>query len=178
VRGFGDRATILLSGGNSVFNQPNGSGRQYPWNLSDTGTWWWGAGGETLAQCDGSLDHGWSTQHEAWDGGKMDDWISAKGSNRTMGYLTRSDIRVQRRLVRFHDHREWRLVLVAAFHRSHRNGFRQRYRLSSGGPRAPGGGESTPRRAAAAARTITRRHLRRRGGKAARWTSRRRRPRP
>jgi phospholipase C len=92
VRGFGDRAAVLLSGGNSVFNQPNGSGRQYPWNLSDTSTWWWGAGGETLAQCDGSLDHGWSTQHEAWNGGKMDDWISAKGSNRTMGYLTRSDI--------------------------------------------------------------------------------------
>jgi phospholipase C len=91
VRGFGDRATVLLPGGYGVFNQPNGSGRQYPWNLSN-GSGNSAAGAETLAQCDGSLDHGWSTQHEAWDGGKMDAWISAKGSDRTMGYLTRSDI--------------------------------------------------------------------------------------
>jgi phospholipase C len=91
VRGFGDRATILLPGGYSVFDQPNGSSRQYPWNLSN-GSGDGVASAETLAQCDGSLDHGWSTQHEAWDGGKMDAWISAKGSNRTMGYLTRSDI--------------------------------------------------------------------------------------
>ena len=91
VRGFADRSGILLSGGYSVFNQPNGSGRQYPWNLSN-GSGNIFAGAETLAQCDGSLDHGWSTQHAAWNGGKMDSWVSAKGSNRTMGYLTRSDI--------------------------------------------------------------------------------------
>ncbi len=91
VRGFGDQATILLSGGNSVFNQPDGSSRQYPWWMSDTPSED-GATGAELAQCDGSLDHSWSTQHEAWDNGKMDDWISAKGSVRTMGYLTRSDI--------------------------------------------------------------------------------------
>jgi phospholipase C len=92
VRGFDDRATIQISGGNSVFNQPNGSGRQYPWQLSDTNTWWWGTTKEELAQCDGSLDHSWSTQHSAWNTGKMDAWISAKGSSRTMGYLNRSDI--------------------------------------------------------------------------------------
>ena len=91
VRGFGDRASVLLSGGYSVFNQPNGSGRQYPWNLSN-GSGNIVASAETLAQCDGSLDHSWSTQHEAWDGGKMDAWVSAKGSNRTMGYLTRKDV--------------------------------------------------------------------------------------
>ena len=91
VRGFADRAAVSLPGGYSVFDQPNGSGRQYPWNLSN-GSGNIFAGAETLAQCDGSLDHGWSTQHEAWDGGKMDDWISAKGSSRTMGYLTRGDI--------------------------------------------------------------------------------------
>jgi phospholipase C len=91
VRGFADRATIQLPGGYSVFNQPDGSGRQYPWNLSN-GSGNIFAGAETLAQCDGSLDHSWSTQHEAWATGAMDDWVSAKGSNRTMGYLTRSDI--------------------------------------------------------------------------------------
>ncbi|MBF9068536.1 phosphocholine-specific phospholipase C [Streptacidiphilus fuscans] len=92
VRGFDDRSAIQISGGNSVFNQPNGSGRQYPWQLSDTSTWWWGVSKEQLAQCDGSLDHSWSTQHSAWNNGKMDSWISAKGSNRTMGFMTRSDI--------------------------------------------------------------------------------------
>ncbi|MEY9941753.1 phosphocholine-specific phospholipase C [Streptacidiphilus sp. MAP5-3] len=92
VRGFDDRSAIQISGGNSVFNQPNGSGRQYPWQLSDTSTWWWGVSKEQLAQCDGSLDHSWSTQHTAWNNGKMDSWISAKGSDRTMGFMTRSDI--------------------------------------------------------------------------------------
>ncbi|PWI45698.1 phospholipase C, phosphocholine-specific [Streptomyces sp. ICBB 8177] len=90
VRGFGDRATITLSGGASVFNQPNGSGRQYPWQLSANNSVV--VSPETLAQCDGSLDHGWATQHSAWNGGKMDNWISAKGSNRTMGFLNRDDI--------------------------------------------------------------------------------------
>ena len=91
VRGFGDRATVELSGGYSVFDQPNGSGRQYPWQMSTTAA----ADGqtpETLAQCDGSLDHSWATQHSAWNNGKMDSWVSAKGSVRTMGYLNRSDI--------------------------------------------------------------------------------------
>jgi phospholipase C len=91
VRGFADRTGIQLSGGYSVFNQPSGSGRQYPWNLSAT-SGAWDAGPETLAQCDGSLDHSWDTQHAAWNTGKMDSWVSAKGSNRTLGYLTRSDI--------------------------------------------------------------------------------------
>ncbi|MFE0461145.1 phosphocholine-specific phospholipase C [Kitasatospora sp. NPDC058965] len=92
VRGFGDRATIQLSGGYNVFNQPNGSGRQYPWQLSATSTWWWGVSKEQLAQCDGSLDHSWGTQHSAWNNGRMDSWISAKGSDRTMGFMNRSDI--------------------------------------------------------------------------------------
>ncbi|MEV4556617.1 phosphocholine-specific phospholipase C [Kitasatospora sp. NPDC049285] len=92
VRGFADRSAILTAGGNSVFNQVNGSGRQYPWQLSANNTWWWGTSAESIAQCDGSLDHGWSTQHSAWNAGKMDNWISAKGSNRTMGYMARADI--------------------------------------------------------------------------------------
>ncbi|MEZ0067501.1 phospholipase C [Streptacidiphilus sp. MAP12-20] len=91
VRGFGDRATVQLSGGYNVFDQPNGSGRQYPWQMSTTAPAS-GQTSETIAQCDGSLDHSWSTQHKAWNNGKMDSWISAKGSNRTMGYLSRGDI--------------------------------------------------------------------------------------
>ncbi len=91
VRGFGDRAGISLSGGAGVFDQPDGSGRQYPWKLSDTSPFL-GVTPEKLAQCDGSLDHGWSSQHSAWNNGKLDNWVSAKGSNRTMGYLDRGDI--------------------------------------------------------------------------------------
>ena len=91
VRGFGDRAGITLSGSYSVFDQPNGTSRLYPWALSSTPPMS-GQSSEIVAQCDGSLDHGWSTQHSAWNNGKMDSWVSAKGNIRTLGYLTRQDI--------------------------------------------------------------------------------------
>ncbi|MFD9126761.1 phosphocholine-specific phospholipase C [Kitasatospora sp. NPDC059571] len=91
VRGFADRSAIQVAGGYSVFNQPNGLGRQYPWQFSATKP----AGGadpERLAQCNGDLSHAWSDQHKAWNGGKLDSWVSAKGNVRTLGYLTRADI--------------------------------------------------------------------------------------
>ncbi|MBY8881994.1 phosphocholine-specific phospholipase C [Actinacidiphila acidipaludis] len=91
VRGFGDRSGIQLSGGHSVFDQPNGSGRQYPWQLSATKP----AGGadpERLAQCSGDLAHSWIDQHAAWNGGRLDGWVSAKGNLRTLGHLTRADL--------------------------------------------------------------------------------------
>ncbi|MFI9274455.1 phosphocholine-specific phospholipase C [Kitasatospora sp. NPDC052896] len=93
VRGFGDRSAITIGGnGTSVFNQPGLLwGHQYPWQLSTTPSAF-GITGEKYAQCDQSLDHGWSTQHKAWNNGKMDSWISAKLSDRTMGFLNRSDI--------------------------------------------------------------------------------------
>ncbi|WP_030275789.1 phosphocholine-specific phospholipase C [Streptomyces sp. NRRL B-24484] len=91
VRGFADRSAIQVAGGYSVFNQPNGLGRQYPWQFSATKP----AGGadpERLAQCNGDLSHAWSDQHKAWNGGKLDSWVSAKGNVRTLGHLTRADI--------------------------------------------------------------------------------------
>jgi phospholipase C len=45
-----------------------------------------GADPEKLAQCDGSLSHSWSSQHTAWNNGKMDSWVLAKLSVRTLGY--------------------------------------------------------------------------------------------
>ena len=90
MRGFSDRSTIEIAGGYSVFNQPNGTGRHYPWQFSATGP----AGGadpERLAQCNGDLAHDWATQHAAWHDGAMDAWVSAKGL-RSLGYLTRADI--------------------------------------------------------------------------------------
>ena len=91
VRGFGDRATIQLAGGHGVFEQPNGGSRQYPWAFSATSP----AGGadpERLAQCNGDLAHAWSDQHAAWNGGRLDSWVSAKGNVRTLGHLRRDDI--------------------------------------------------------------------------------------
>ncbi|MGP9018371.1 phosphocholine-specific phospholipase C [Streptomyces sp. BR1] len=91
VRGFGDRSGILLSGGRSVFNQPNGLSRQYPWKLSSTPASG-GVVGETLAQCNGDLPHSWTSQHSAWNKGRMDNWVSGVGNVRSLGYLDRDDI--------------------------------------------------------------------------------------
>ncbi|MFC4032282.1 phosphocholine-specific phospholipase C [Streptomyces polygonati] len=91
VRGFADRSAIQVAGGYSVFNQSTVIGRQYPWQFSATHP----AGGadpERLAQCNGDLAHSWSDQHTAWNGGKMDSWVLAKGNVRTLGHLTRADI--------------------------------------------------------------------------------------
>ncbi|OKI28504.1 phosphocholine-specific phospholipase C [Streptomyces sp. CB03911] len=91
VRGFADRSAIQIAGGYSVFNQPNGLGRQYPWAFSATKP----AGGadpERLAQCNGDLAHSWNDQHTAWNGGKLDSWVLAKGNVRTLGHLQRADI--------------------------------------------------------------------------------------
>ncbi|MER5886623.1 phospholipase C, phosphocholine-specific [Streptomyces sp. NPDC001941] len=91
VRGFADRSGIQLSGGQPVFNQPSGTGRQYPWRLSDTPAAG-GVDGETIAQCNGDLPHSWSSQHSAWNKGRMDHWVSGVGNVRTLGYLDRASI--------------------------------------------------------------------------------------
>ncbi|MEV6510057.1 phosphocholine-specific phospholipase C [Streptomyces sp. NPDC051642] len=91
VRGFDDRSGITLSGGYPVFDQPNGGGRQYPWKLSATPAAG-GQDGETLAQCNGDLPHSWSSQHSAWNKGRLDNWVSGVGNVRSLGYLDRADI--------------------------------------------------------------------------------------
>ncbi|MEL5955041.1 phospholipase C, phosphocholine-specific [Streptomyces sp. CLV115] len=91
VRGFSDRSGITIGGGRSVFDQPNGTGRQYPWKLSATPA----AGGadpETIAQCNGDLPHSWTSQHAAWNKGRMDNWVTGVGNVRSLGHLERSDI--------------------------------------------------------------------------------------
>ncbi|HEY6500007.1 MAG TPA: phospholipase C, phosphocholine-specific [Streptosporangiaceae bacterium] len=98
VRGFGDRSTILLPGGNSVFQQPDtpavGAGTQYPWKLSGTDDWQGAVppSSELGAANYGGTDHSWLTQHGAWSGGLMNGWIQAKAGPTTMGFLTRSDL--------------------------------------------------------------------------------------
>ncbi|MEU9047148.1 MULTISPECIES: phosphocholine-specific phospholipase C [unclassified Kitasatospora] len=93
VRGFGDRSAVTIGGnGTPVFAQPGLLwGHQYPWQLSTTPSTVF-TSSEKFAQCDQSLDHGWSSQHKAWNNGRMDSWISAKLSDRAMGFMNRSDI--------------------------------------------------------------------------------------
>ncbi|WP_328722338.1 phospholipase C, phosphocholine-specific [Streptomyces sp. NBC_00247] len=91
VRGFDDRSTLTLAGNRPVFDQPNGTGRQFPWKLSATPAAG-GQDGETLAQCNGDLPHSWSSQHSAWNKGRLDNWVAGVGSVRSLGYLDRSDL--------------------------------------------------------------------------------------
>ncbi len=99
VRGFGDRSTITLPGGSSVWQQPTTApgqpvtGTQYPWRLSSgtfTGTQ--PPSPEVGAQNYGGTDHSWESQHGAWYGGLMNAWYFAKGGPTTLGYLNRQDI--------------------------------------------------------------------------------------
>ncbi|GHH87468.1 non-hemolytic phospholipase C [Streptomyces sulfonofaciens] len=103
VRGFGDRSTITLPGGLSVFEQPTSapgqpvSGTQYPWRLSDAPVTAYPAGHqppspEVGAQNYGGTDHSWKSQHVAWYGGLMNAWYSGKGGPTTLGYLDRADL--------------------------------------------------------------------------------------
>ena len=81
VRGFGDRSTILLPGGLSVWEQPTDARRtvaetQYPWRLSGAKSW----SGDTpptpssARQNYGGTSHSWNDQHGAWYGGLMNGW--------------------------------------------------------------------------------------------------------
>src|SRR3546814_13211345 len=75
VRGFGDRDALTLSTGRSVFHQPDPQstdGYLLPFHL-DSFT--------TAAQAIPSTSHDWSVQHQAWNGGKMDQWLPAHRSD-------------------------------------------------------------------------------------------------
>jgi phospholipase C len=98
VRGFGDRSTIQLPGGKSVWEQPKtptaAAETQYPWRLSGAKSW----SGPTPPSAElgaanyGGTSHGWADQHGAWNGGLMNGWYSAKGGPTTLGYLDRKDL--------------------------------------------------------------------------------------
>jgi phospholipase C len=88
VRGFADPTAITLPNGNPVFRQPfpgHAQGYLTPFRYDTT---------TTSAQATPGTDHSWPTQHQAWDNGKMDQWIAAKGPY-TMGYFTQQDIPFQ-----------------------------------------------------------------------------------
>jgi phospholipase C len=84
VRGYGDRQAIRLPNGNSVWHQPlqKEAGYVLPFRPSASDL------GMQFLQ---DLPHDWTTTQMAWNGGRYDQWIAAKGTT-TMAYLTREDI--------------------------------------------------------------------------------------
>ena len=82
VRGFGDPRPATLPNGKSVWHQPNNGGELLPFHPT--------APNLGLQFLDGT-PHDWTTTHQAWNGGRYDQWVAAKGTN-TMAYFTRNDI--------------------------------------------------------------------------------------
>jgi len=85
VRGYGDPRAVKLASGKSVWHQPdanNPDGFVLPFH----------PGAPNLGlQFLQDLAHDWVTTHDAWNNGKYDGWVPAKGTT-TMAHLTRSDI--------------------------------------------------------------------------------------
>lgn len=92
VRGFNDPRALTLANQLPVWLQTNEAGETYaPFrlNIKDTNATWMG-----------SLPHSWTDQVDAFNKGKMDQWLIAKKSGNksyrhmplTMGYYTREDL--------------------------------------------------------------------------------------
>jgi phospholipase C len=95
VRGFSDPHSPKLPSGQPVFYQPTGVPGEYllPWHY-DTAT---------ANPCDLEVDNAWGPMHQALDGGKMDQWLSAEHELAfTMSYYTRADL-------------AWHMALADAF---------------------------------------------------------------
>jgi phospholipase C len=95
VRGFDDPEVLKQHDGRSVFYQrdpENPSGFLLPFHLDTRAT---------SAQKIPSTSHAWAVQHDAWNGGKMDNWLPAHRkadgvkAPYVMGYHTRADIPFQ-----------------------------------------------------------------------------------
>ncbi|MEU9763540.1 phosphocholine-specific phospholipase C [Streptomyces sp. NPDC047987] len=82
VRGFGDPRPVTLPSGKPVWHQASGGKETLPYHpdADDLGM-----------QFIAGLDHDWAGGHNAFNNGKYDNWIPAKGVG-TMAYLTRDDI--------------------------------------------------------------------------------------
>ncbi len=82
VRGFGDPRPATLPNGKPVWHQANNGGELLPFHPDAPNL-----GLQFLA----GTPHDWTTTHQAWNGGRYDQWVAAKGTN-TMAYFTRADI--------------------------------------------------------------------------------------
>jgi phospholipase C, phosphocholine-specific, Pseudomonas-type len=85
VRGFGDKRTLTLPSGRSVWHQPVTAG-------SDDYLLPFRPQADNLGlQFLEDLPHGWNDTQAAFNAGKYDQWVPSKGTT-TMAYLTREDI--------------------------------------------------------------------------------------
>jgi phospholipase C len=85
VRGFGDPRTTTLASGRTVWHQPLTAG-------SDDYVLPFRPQADNLGlQFIEDLPHGWNDTHAAFNAGRYDQWVPAKGTT-TMAYLTREDI--------------------------------------------------------------------------------------
>lgn len=83
VRGYADRITPELSEGRTIWQQRNQDGKMImPFALN---------GQLSDAQHVTSLPHSWPDQHAAWNQGRMDHWIPAKGEM-TMSHFTAAEL--------------------------------------------------------------------------------------
>ncbi|MFD3835751.1 phosphocholine-specific phospholipase C [Streptomyces sp. NPDC058642] len=82
VRGFGDPRPVRHENGRSIWHQSDGTKDVLPFHpeADDLGM-----------QFLEGLPHGWTDGQQAYNGGKYDKWVPAKGTT-TMAYLTRADI--------------------------------------------------------------------------------------
>ena len=83
VRGYADPRAVTLATGKPVFYQPGGTqGYTLPFRPNEANL------GLTFIE---DLAHDWETTHVAWNKGRYDGWVAAKGTT-SMAYLTRHDI--------------------------------------------------------------------------------------
>ncbi|GAA0743495.1 phospholipase C, phosphocholine-specific [Ideonella azotifigens] len=85
VRGYGDRFTIPLPGGKTVWQQSNGVRTVMPYHLdSSIGN----------AQRDGGNPHSWHDAQGAWGDGRLSHWPLFK-TNNAMGYYAEAEVPFQ-----------------------------------------------------------------------------------
>ncbi len=82
VRGYSDPRAVMLDSGKSVFHQPTGTADLLPFRPAKTDL--------SLTFIE-DLAHNWSDTHQAWNHGKYDQWVPAKGTT-TMAHMTRKDL--------------------------------------------------------------------------------------
>ena len=88
VRGFGDRFTIPLPGGRSVWEQSNGTRIVMPYHLD---------GSTGNAQRVDGTPHTWDDAQAAWDDGRMAQWPLHKRDH-SMGYYRQAEVAFQHAL--------------------------------------------------------------------------------
>ncbi len=77
VRGFDDRNALAFQNGSSDLYQPTGNGYLLPFHFG--------------GPCVVDLAHDWGSGHTAWNFGKWDQWVAAKGTT-SLAYYTRADL--------------------------------------------------------------------------------------